>query len=342
MNKYLRETLAESWPYLVGIGVALVVILILCICSCPAASGQCCVSSGGCRVIGGGGGGGGVIFPPFTPIKSTTTATAKQKPKCPWGCSERCQCGCNEGEPCRCASRGTDGVWRRHLDLAKKSSPAAAPPAAAAKKMTPVVVMMATSASSTTGAAKSSDTPEEPNFGVDKDKISKEPQILRGDKAIGRKEAIKLLEGKNLEDDTAKLRLTIIGPEADRKRVLADIESNPVLSVAVKERCLVQAYAPDHWAVKNLGFVTTGKPTIYLQRADGKVLHRQEDYRGPEKLTEAIRKADPKYDTARDPDLNKPWWEKILPADLSKVPTSVWVIGGAGVLLLLSRNQQKQ
>jgi hypothetical protein len=42
------------------------------------------------------------------------------------------------------------------------------------------------------------------------------------------------------------------------------------------------------------------------QAPDGAAKHRQDDYRGPEKLAEAIRRADPNYRPERDPDLNRP------------------------------------
>jgi hypothetical protein len=57
----------------------------------------------------------------------------------------------------------------------------------------------------------------------------------------------------------------------------------------------VQDYAPGNWAVKD-GFFTEGKPTIYLQAPNGKVLHRQDDYSdGAAGLATALRKADPNY-----------------------------------------------
>jgi hypothetical protein len=50
--------------------------------------------------------------------------------------------------------------------------------------------------------------------------------------------------------------------------------------------------------------VTSGSPTIYLQAPDGKVLHRQDDYR-PGDLG-AIRKAIARYDAKKDPDARRP------------------------------------
>src|SRR5205823_4837668 len=111
-----------------------------------------------------------------------------------------------------------------------------------------------------------------------------------------------------LTDDSQLLRLTVIGPASDRQTVIDDVEHHPSLA-SVHDRLRVQAYDPDHWAVAGAGFVRSGRPTIYLQAPDGKVLHRQDEYRGPDQLAEAIRRADPDYHPERDPDLNaSPVW----------------------------------
>lgn len=91
-----------------------------------------------------------------------------------------------------------------------------------------------------------------------------------------------------------------------------------------KERIKVQDYPPDHWAVRDAGFVTSGNPTIYCQAADGTVLHRQDEYRGPDALAEVLRKADPTYRPEKDPDLNK---------SLSNLPP--WPCVCCGILLFL-------
>jgi len=119
---------------------------------------------------------------------------------------------------------------------------------------------------------------------------------------ISKTEAVRLLQ-TGLADDSDKLRLTIIGSEADRKRVLDDLKG-PLADIAAQ--CLVQDYPPDHWAVAKAGFYTSGQPTIYVQAPDGTVLHRQDDYAdGAEGLRQAferIRRPDPHYDPRRDPD----------------------------------------
>jgi hypothetical protein len=185
--------------------------------------------------------------------------------------------------------------------------------------------------------------------GVDKDKIDGEPRILRRGREISRAQAMSLVEGKELPDDAAKQRLTVIGPEADRRKVLDDLERAPELA-PFKGKLAVQSYDPANWAVERSGFVTGGKPTIYVQAPSGKVLHRQDDYEGgAPALAEAIRKADPSYDPAKDPDLRKPApapdpdQTNPLKRALGKwpspaeVPWYAWVLAGAGVLLLLKR-----
>lgn len=171
------------------------------------------------------------------------------------------------------------------------------------------------------------------NFGIDREQLGPpHERITLGSKEITQAEAKKLLEAGSLTDDSGKLRLTIIGSEADRQRVLDDLKG-PLADLA--SGFLVQSYAPDNWAVARAGFQTSGKPTIYVQSPSGKVLHRQDDYAdGPDGLRQAlkaIRKPDPNYDPTKDRDLRRP------NADLS-----IWaVLGLAGVLLLLALRLKK-
>ncbi|HEV3143032.1 MAG TPA: hypothetical protein VGZ47_04015 [Gemmataceae bacterium] len=178
-----------------------------------------------------------------------------------------------------------------------------------------------------------------PNFGIMQAKLNGTiaHHSING-RSVSEADALAALQGK-LTDDSQKLRLTIIGPENQRHAVLADLESSPSLA-PLKDKVLVQSYDPKHWAVVNTGFRTTGQPTIYLQSADGKVLHRQDEYRGPEKLAEAIRKADPNYQPDKDPDLNKTNPPSVSPSfDLSHVPG--WCCGAcaAGIAFLIFRRR---
>lgn len=187
-------------------------------------------------------------------------------------------------------------------------------------------------------ATPKSNTPF-PVAGIDFTKISSKQRILHGGKEITKDKALQLIEdvGKDVPDDRALMRLTVIGDETTRKQVLDDLNANPALA-AFKNQLVVQSYAPDHWAVARSGFKTQGNPVIYVQDFSGKVLHRQEEYRGAEKLAEAIRKADPTYDASKDPDKNKSGFAGI---DLSQVPQWAWAVGAVAVYLLFFRKESK-
>jgi hypothetical protein len=145
---------------------------------------------------------------------------------------------------------------------------------------------------------------EIPNFGVDEPYINKDGlRYYYNGKEITRDEAKRLLEKSELIDDSQKMRMTVIGTESQTAKVKADMDSPAV--AALRAWVLPMYYAPDHWAVSRSGFKCDGAPTIYLQSADGRVLHRQDDYQGPEELMAAVRKIDPLYDPRKDPDLRK-------------------------------------
>lgn len=201
-------------------------------------------------------------------------------------------------------------------------------------------------------AVDDDDCPKWKCQGVEGDKLSEEPKILRKGKAITRALAMKLVEGKELPDDKLKLRLTIIGEVNERKRVEGDLNNSPHLA-EFKGRVVYQGYDCSNWAVARYGFVCGGRPTIYIQAPDGTVLHRQDDYDdGPQGLAEALRKADPNYDSDKDPDLRK----QPLPGPkvpdapdvpdllnlLKDVPRYAWVMMGAGLFLLYVHYSSKK
>lgn len=175
-------------------------------------------------------------------------------------------------------------------------------------------------------AEKARRAPIEQNFGINLSKMTPDTgkTVYRYKGAeIPRVQAHHAVEG-SLPDDAGKLRLTAIGDKAAREQVAKDVTTSKAFE-KLRDSLIVKDYAPDHWAVKDMGYVASGRPTIYLQAPDGKVLHRQDDYDGgPEALAaavekvEAIRKPDPKYNAKTDPDLRKSsgsssdWWQ--LPA----------------------------
>jgi len=189
------------------------------------------------------------------------------------------------------------------------------------------------------------DTPPITNFGIDTAQLTAalnntETFTFNG-AAISRQEAIHILEAPNLQDDTAKLRLTIIGTDEERERVLADLHG-PLRDIA--DACLVQSYPPDHWAITRAGFHREGHPTIYIQTPEGNVLHRQDDYNdGAEGLRTAFERLrrDPDYQPTRDPDLRRRpagpltrLWN-FLTSPLRLIME--WIIAGLiGIILILA------
>jgi hypothetical protein len=154
--------------------------------------------------------------------------------------------------------------------------------------------------------------------GTDPERLTTREEYRLGGRVVSREEALKALQAGQLTDDSKKPRLTVIGSAEERQKVLAGLPAE------VRDRFLVKDYAPDHWAVKGAGFKTDGHPTVYVQAADGKVLHRQDDGEG---VVEAVRKADPNYDPRKDPDLRKAPQPAPPPAPApapAEVPAWVW------------------
>lgn len=169
------------------------------------------------------------------------------------------------------------------------------------------------------------------NYGVDRDKISGAGRYTANGREVGPEQALGAVGDGRLDDDAHKLRLTVIGGDAERKKVVDDFRGLPEFQ-SWRDRVLVQDYPPDHWAVSRVGFKTEGKPSVYLQSPDGKVLHSQFDYQdGPQGLAKAIRRADPSYDPSKDKDKRKD--EPVIPGLPSVGPVAMG-LGGAGLASL--------
>ena len=140
---------------------------------------------------------------------------------------------------------------------------------------------------------------EPPCFGVNHEKIAVEKYSLNG-KEVSQRTAKAAVED-TLEDDSQKLRVTIIAQAEEKRKAIADdIKKIPDTGFTI------HAYDPKAWEL-GCGFVTPGDPTIYCQAPNGKVLHRQDDYSGgAEAAIAALRKAKAGYDPKKDPDLRKP------------------------------------
>jgi hypothetical protein len=185
------------------------------------------------------------------------------------------------------------------------------------------------------------------NFGIEPWRVPDEPRYRINGQEVSRAEALAAVG--NLADDSARLRLTIVGDDAMRQRVLAELAAHAGLN-ALRDRLLVQDYPPDHWAVTGVGFA----PGITLQPAagpDGKapVLFRMREYSGPDALQGAIRKADPNYQPERDPDPTRspatpaaPTANPSISIDWTKVPPAYWALGGMILFLLAFRRKEKR
>lgn len=190
--------------------------------------------------------------------------------------------------------------------------------------------------------------PPDKDFGMGWRAGGEECYYVNGRK-VSRRQAIEAIEAESLTDDSNLRRVTVIGPDADRKQVIDALNTAPELQ-PFKGQLVVQSYAPDHWAIVDSNFKRDGKPTVYIQSRTGKVLHRQDEWRGAAKFAEAlkrsdesvnaVRKADPTYDSSKDPDLNKQVIPPIVPKpdgggfDWSKIPGGTWVMLGLAVALV--------
>jgi hypothetical protein len=185
------------------------------------------------------------------------------------------------------------------------------------------------------GGNKAESLPRWMTHGTEPEKSAPREEYRVGGKAVSREEALQALQAGQLSDDSQKLRLTVIGSTEEQKQVLAALPAD------VRDKWLIKAYSPSAWAVKNAGFKTDGHPTVYLQAPGGKVLHRQDD---ADRVAEAVRRADPNYDPAKDPDLRKPKApDRPAPApDNSQNPWSGWVAAGIVALAALLWKGPKQ
>ena len=160
----------------------------------------------------------------------------------------------------------------------------------------------------------------------------------KGHREVDAAEALSAIEGGSIPDDAKNVRITVIGGDAARAKVVNDFKTNPSLAwlecAAGSGKCVLNSYPPTHWRIKDGGFKTPDAPdgvVIYAQQADGKVLWRQDSYEGgAETLARALRDKVPGYDPNKDPSPKKPgpalpdasptaggfnpWWLAVLAA----------------------------
>lgn len=252
----------------------------------------------------------------------TKRAEKAAKKKANHACVGSCECGrCGESCPCR-AGNGRCGDGCKCVVAMPEAGPIDAEKLVAAG---------------------------ETNFGIDRSKMDGEsrPRYRHHNKSgvreITQGEALRLLE-KDVPDDAGKRRLTVIGPEIARKAF--DAWWKGADAARYRDQYLVQLYAEDDWHVKSGGFVS---PAIYLQAADGLVLHRQADVGDLKGLEKAIVRAAPDYDPAKDPDLSKAPPKVPSPLApaldglnklLTDVPPFAWFAGLVALMLLMNRKRE--
>lgn len=133
----------------------------------------------------------------------------------------------------------------------------------------------------------------------------------------------------DLVDDTAKLIVTVIGPDAERKAALTSLRSQ------LGDGYRYWDSPPGDWSLA-VGFDATAGPVgIYCQAPTGAVLHHQKDIvGGVEASIEAIRKAKGDYDASKDPDRRK---AAPAPAGGNASNALLWIGLGVITFLVLTR-----
>jgi hypothetical protein len=140
---------------------------------------------------------------------------------------------------------------------------------------------------------------------------------------------------EKLHDDSKKPVVSVIGgDDAARAAIVEKVRTATAGAFKVWE-----GPAAD-WSFEP-GFKKDGKPMVlYVQAADGTVLHRQDDFNdGIDKALEAIRKAVPDYDPNKDPDLRKPppspFWDGRL-----HVHGGLLLAGAAGAAAVVAMSRR--
>jgi hypothetical protein len=171
---------------------------------------------------------------------------------------------------------------------------------------------------------------------------------LRGDgdhyicngKQCTRAEALNsLAAASSVPDDSASVRLTVIGGAAIRQQVESDVTTRPELYF-LKGKVVFASFPSDHWRIRDGGFKVPSNPNdvmIYAQRPDGTVLWRQEGYptgNGAVKLAAALRDKVPGYDPVKDPNPDSvPLVRPIEPVSpLKNSNLLLWLVAGAALV----------
>lgn len=127
------------------------------------------------------------------------------------------------------------------------------------------------------------------NFGLDWEKIKPAGESFKlNGRSVSKRQVYGFLEGKDnsIDDDSSAFRLTVIGEDKERKELLEKIKTNKQYKDYSAD-ILVQSYPKNHWAVKDKGFETNDKATVYLQKASGEVIYSGAD---PEGLFDGLKR----------------------------------------------------
>lgn len=159
--------------------------------------------------------------------------------------------------------------------------------------------------------------------GVEVDKIGTGKYVVNGHAAT-KQQAYEAIESGGVDDISTKKRITIIGTADECAKAQLAMPAD------VAKWAVVKCYKPDDWYPRDNGFVCTGSPTIYVQNANGEVIHRQDNLDG---IATAINKANPGYDPKSDPDLRRGIFGG-LNLNLNSVGTIAVILSiGAGLAL---------
>lgn len=166
-------------------------------------------------------------------------------------------------------------------------------------------------------------------------------QIWQGLHRATMRQAVEAIEA--VPEYGRKPRIVVTG--RDREKTVTDLHG-----LGFREKFLLHEYPPDHWHLRDRdgrpAFHVDGAPTLYVQGPDGGVIHRSDRPLSAEDLA-ALRKADPNYNPAKDPDLTKPKPSPApgpspLPFDPAKIPSGAWVLGVGLILFLILHRRPQQ